>query len=159
MVLAGPGDGQRVAARQRELVAAEVGVDDYDMVWQSRSGPPQVPWLAPDIEDHLVALAAAGTPGVVVAPIGFVSDHMEVVVDLDTEAAATAGRLGLRLVRVPTVGVDREFVAGLVDLVEERAAEARGGPAPAGPGVRPSVCPAGCCPNLRQSRPALCGRD
>ena len=65
----------------------------------------------------------------------------------------------VRLVRVPTVGVDPGFVAGLVDLVEERAAVARGELVPAGPGVRPSVCPAGCCPNLREARPALCGSD
>jgi ferrochelatase len=88
---------------------------------------------------------------------------MEVVYDLDTEAAQTAQRLGLDLVRVPTVGTDAQFVSGLVDLVEERAAEARGeSPArPAWPGgtPMPSVCAPGCCPNLRQATPALCGRD
>ena len=75
---------------------------------------------------------------VVLAPVGFVSDHMEVVYDLDTEAAETAERLGLQLVRVPTVGIDEAFVAGLVDLLEERAAEARGGVRPVGTG-RPSL--------------------
>ena len=85
---------------------------------------------------------------------------MEVVYDLDTEAAETAERLGLRLVRVPTVGIDAAFVAGLVDLLEERAAEARGEGPRSRRGRRPaSVCPAGCCPNLRQARPALCGSD
>ena len=84
---------------------------------------------------------------------------MEVAYDLDTEAVQTAERLGLRLVRVPTVGIDPDFVAGLVDLVEERAAEARGEVVPGGPGIRPSICPAGCCPNLREARPALCGSD
>jgi ferrochelatase len=100
---------------------------------------------------------------VVLAPIGFVSDHMEVVYDLDTEAAATADRVGLRLVRVPTVGIDPEFVSGLVDLLLERAAEARGEdpPRPTWPGrvAPPAVCAAGCCPNLRTALPALCGRD
>ena len=67
-----------------------IGVDEYDVVWQSRSGPPQVPWLAPDILDHLDALHATGTAAVVVAPVGFVSDHVEVVWDLDTEGRERA---------------------------------------------------------------------
>ena len=86
---------------------------------------------------------------------------MEVVYDLDTEAAETAERLGLPLVRVPTVGIDAAFVAGLVDLLEERAAEARARRV-ARLGSRTSVrrcARAGCCPNLRQARPALCGSD
>ena len=97
------------------------------------------------------------------APIGFVSDHMEVRYDLDTEAQETAEEVGIRLVRVPTVGTDAEFVSGLVDLLEERAAQARGtevtGPAWPDPHPLPAVCPAGCCPNLRTARPAACGRD
>jgi ferrochelatase len=100
---------------------------------------------------------------VVVAPVGFVSDHMEVRFDLDTEAAATAAELDLVMVRAATVGPDPRFVAGLVDLCLERAAEARGGtvrPATAG-GRGPSwaVCPAGCCPNPRTARPAAAGAD
>ncbi len=99
----------------------------------------------------------------VVAPIGFVSDHMEVVFDLDTEARETADELGLDMVRVPTVGVDPEFVSGLVDLVLERAGEARGDdverPAWPVPQPRPSVCRPGCCPNLRLAKPACCGSD
>lgn len=133
-----------------------------ELVFCSRSGPPSQPWLEPDVNDRLAELAGEGARVVVVAPIGFVSDHMEVVYDLDTEAAATAERLGLGMVRVPTVGVDPEFVSGLVDLVLERAARARGEtpPAPAWPGepLR-SVCAPGCCPNLREARPALCGQD
>jgi ferrochelatase len=134
-----------------------------ELAFCSRSGPPSQPWLEPDINDRLAELAAEGVSAVVVAPIGFVSDHMEVVYDLDTEAAATAQDLGLRLVRVPTVGTDPEFVSGLVDLIEERAAQARGEdpPRPAWPGgaALPSVCAPGCCPNLRQARAALCGQD
>ena len=99
----------------------------------------------------------------VVAPIGFVSDHMEVRFDLDTEAAQSAADVGLEMVRVPTVGADPEFVSGLVDLVLERAAQARGA-SPASPSwpdheASTSVCRPGCCPNLRAAKPALCGSD
>ena len=86
-------------------LAAGVGLD-WDLVWQSRSGPPHVPWLEPDINDHLAALATAGVRGVVVCPIGFSSDHLEVAWDLDTEAAATAEQLGLRFARAATPGND-----------------------------------------------------
>jgi protoporphyrin/coproporphyrin ferrochelatase len=169
----GPGDeeGNAYSHQHLALAAAITGEVNAtldtdlsgELVFCSRSGPPGQPWLEPDINDRLAELANEGVRTVVVAPIGFVSDHMEVVYDLDTEATATAQRLGLQLVRVPTVGTDPEFVSGLVDLVEERAAEARGEepPAPAWPGAAPlwAVCPRGCCPNLRTARPALCGRD
>jgi protoporphyrin/coproporphyrin ferrochelatase len=100
---------------------------------------------------------------VVLVPIGFVSDHMEVIYDLDTEAMATAERVGIAAVRAATPGVDRRFVAMVRDLVLERAAAERGeqperpavGSMPAGP----DVCGAGCCPNARGPRPALCGAD
>jgi protoporphyrin/coproporphyrin ferrochelatase len=167
----GRGPGGLYSAQHHELataIAAQVnGVLGTDLVGDlafcSRSGPPGQPWLEPDVNDRLEKLAAEGATSVVLAPIGFVSDHMEVVYDLDTEAAATAERLGLRLVRVPTVGTDHEFVSGLVDLLLERAAEARGEPVsqPGWPGgdVRPSRCESGCCPNLRGVQPALCGSD
>jgi protoporphyrin/coproporphyrin ferrochelatase len=165
----GPGDGEgRLYQRQHHTLARQV-VDAVrselgrelppEVVYCSRSGPPSQPWLEPDVNDRLGELAAVGRRVVVLAPIGFVSDHMEVVYDLDTEALSTAEAFGLRLVRVPTVGIDEAFVTGLVDLVAERAAEARGEAIPTDPGARPSVCPAGCCPNLRQARPALCGSD
>ena len=166
----GDGDGNLYWQQHDELGAAVLAEANATLsrslegalVYCSRSGPPSQPWLEPDINDHLEALAARGVTHVVVAPIGFISDHMEVAFDLDTEAAETAERLGLTMRRVPTVGTDAEFVHGLVDLLEERAAEARGqDPAhPAWPGqARPSVCPPGCCPNLRVAKPALCGRD
>ncbi len=169
----GPGDGegslyvdqhQRLAAAVTGEVNATLGLDlAHELAFCSRSGPPMQPWLEPDVNDRLAELAAEGAGVVVLAPIGFVSDHMEVVQDLDTEAAATARELGLDLIRVPTVGRDPQFAAGLVDLVLERAAEARGEavvPAAALPGdVRPSVCDPGCCPNLRAAASALCGRD
>ena len=98
------------------------------------------------------------------APIGFVSDHMEVRFDLDTEAAQTAAAVGLEMVRVPTVGTDPEFISGLVDLTLERAAQARGcapvvRPSWPGNAASPSVCRPGCCPNLKAAKPALCGSD
>ncbi|WP_153394886.1 ferrochelatase [Ornithinicoccus halotolerans] len=169
----GPGDGdgrlyseqhQQLAAAITDEVSATVGRDLVgELVFCSRSGPPSQPWLEPDVNDRLRALAEQGVTRVVLAPIGFVSDHMEVVFDLDTEAVETAAELGLELVRVPTVGVDPEFVSGLVDLVLERAGEARGDQVtrPCWPAsqVRPSVCPPGCCPNLRTAKPAACGAD
>ncbi len=123
-------------------VAAALGLDEWDLVFQSRSGPPQVPWLGPDIVDHLETLATGGVDAVVVAPIGFVSDHMEVQFDLDTQAAEAAERLGMTMVRAPTVGTHPTFVSGLVDLIEMHLAG--GGDA----------CAAGCCPApARPSRP------
>ena len=165
----GPGDGEGRLYQEQHLDLAHAATAEIhdalgrelatELVYCSRSGPPTQPWLEPDVNDRLEELAKEGRTVVVVAPLGFVSDHMEVVYDIDTEAAETAERLGLRLVRVPTVGVDAEFVSGLVDLVAERAAEARGEVVPRGPGVMPSVCAPGCCPNLRSALPALCGSD
>ncbi|HJG80126.1 MAG TPA: ferrochelatase [Brevibacterium senegalense] len=97
-----------------------------ELVFCSRSGAPHVPWSEPDVNDRMEELAQEGVTGVVLVPIGFVSDHMEVKFDLDTEAAETAGRLGLDFVRAGTVGTRSAFVAGLVDLLEERAAQVRG---------------------------------
>ena len=170
----GPGDGEGKAYRRQHLALAaaiteEVNATlsrglDHELVYCSRSGPPSQPWLDPDVNDTLRTLAGSGVKTVVVAPIGFVSDHMEVRFDLDTEAAQTAADVGLEMVRVPTVGTDPEFVSGLVDLAFERAAQARGQAltaVPSWPGddVFPPVCRPGCCPNLRASRPALCGSD
>ncbi|MFF3869705.1 ferrochelatase [Micromonospora sp. NPDC001898] len=121
---AGPHGGRYTAqlVEVARLVHAAAAPDlPYDLVWQSRSGPPQVPWLEPDVNDHLAALAEAGTTtGVVVSPIGFVSDHLEVVWDLDTEAAETARQLGLDFARAGTPGTDPRFVAMVRELVAER---------------------------------------
>ena len=92
----------------------------WDLVYCSRSGSPLVPWLEPDVNDHLETLADRGVAGVVLAPIGFVSDHMEVVYDLDTEAAGTARRLGLPLARAATAGIHPAFVAAVRELLLER---------------------------------------
>lgn len=117
----------------------------FDLVYQSRSGPPHVPWLEPDINDHLGTLTDRGTSSVVLVPVGFTSDHMEVLFDLDTQAAATAERLGIELTRVPTVGRHPRFVAMIRELVEERVA---GAPRRAlgGDGPWPDHCPADHCP-------------
>jgi ferrochelatase len=121
-----------------------------------------VPWLEPDVNDRIAELAEHGVGGVVVVPIGFVSDHMEVVYDLDTEAAATAEKAGIEFARAATAGVDPRFVAMVRDLLLERAAVERGvEPQRASVGaLGPSWdrCPRGCCPNPRGELPALCGQ-
>jgi ferrochelatase len=154
-----------VAAVVADRVATETGIErDHELVFCSRSGAPHVPWLEPDVNDRLEELAAAGTRAVVLIPVGFVSDHMEVVYDLDTEALATCERLGVAAQRAATPGEDGRFVAAARDLLLERAAVERGEEV-----VRAAVgsvgplwdrCPVGCCPNLRdRERPALCGED
>lgn len=148
-----------VLARVSDLLGRPVG---GQLVFCSRSGAPGQAWLEPDVNEHLERLAARGVRRVVIAPIGFVSDHMEVVHDLDTEAMDTAQRLGLEAVRVPTVRCAPEHVAGLADLLEERAAQARGADATAWAerlgGDLPAVCAAGCCPG-RTPKAALAEED
>jgi len=116
----------RVAGAVAALAEAELGEAlDWELTYCSRSGAPHVPWLEPDVNDALTAVAGSVT-GVVVAPIGFISDHMEVAYDLDTEAAQTAAGLGLEYERAGTVGIDGGFVSMLADLLLEQAAVARG---------------------------------
>ncbi|UUZ58926.1 ferrochelatase [Nocardioides sp. B-3] len=153
-----------VAAEVTSRVRQETGRHHgHDTVFCSRSGSPRTPWLEPDVNDHLATLAKAGARAVVLVPVGFVSDHMEVIYDLDTEALATAEKLGLEAIRVATPGVDPRFVAMVRDLLVERAAAERDEPverAAVGDMVaRPEVCAVGCCPNPRGERPALCGLD
>lgn len=130
------------------LVAERVGhdADDVDLVWQSRSGPPHIPWLEPDVGDHLERLAADGRRAAVVVPIGFVSDHMEVVYDLDTVALPRARDAGLVAARAATVGTDPQFVAMVRELVLERIDPSLPRRALGSLGVRPDVCPGDCCP-------------
>jgi ferrochelatase len=125
----------------------------WRLVYQSRSGPPSVPWLEPDVCDHLAGLAQAGAPGAVLVPVGFVSDHMEVRYDLDVEAAQAAARLGLALARAATPGVHPRFVAMVTELVRERSGGPRAalGPCPLGP----DACAADCC--ARPAAPARGG--
>jgi protoporphyrin/coproporphyrin ferrochelatase len=117
----------------------------WDLVYQSRSGPPQVPWLEPDVCDHLRALHADGEQAVVLVPIGFTSDHMEVLYDLDTQAAEVAGELGLTMVRAATVGTDPAFVAMIRELVLERLDPDRPRRALGPSGPWPDACPEGHC--------------
>jgi ferrochelatase len=165
----GPRGGAYVA--QHRLVAAEVVERVREetghrypsaLVYCSRSGPPQVPWLEPDVNDHLRSLQEKGAPGVVVVPIGFVSDHMEVIYDLDTEAKATAAEIGLPFARAATAGVDPRFVAMVRDLLVERGAAERGQDperAALGSDAAWDRCAVGCCANPSGPRPALGGED
>jgi ferrochelatase len=127
------------------LVAEAVGRPAWDLAYQSRSGPPGQPWLAPDVKDQLTALAAEGVTDVVVSPIGFVSDHMEVVYDLDTDLKQHCQEIGLSLVRAATAGTHPAFVAMIRELILERTTgtERR---ALGERGPRPDRCPEGCCP-------------
>jgi ferrochelatase len=120
----------------------------FDLAWQSRSGPGHVPWLEPDINDHLRALAGTGTTAVVVAPTGFVCDHLEVLWDLDNEARATAEALGIRFARAASAGTHPAFVSMIRELVEEQV---HGVPPRwlGGLGLCGVDCPAYCCPSPR----------
>ncbi len=164
-----PGPGGAYVAQHRaaatlvaERVAREAGErHDWDLVFQSRSGPPSQPWLEPDVGLHLEQLAADCVPAAVLVPIGFVSDHLEVVYDLDTLARQTADLVGLPVARAATPGTDPRFVAMIVDLVRERIEGRPVGRRAALSALGPwrDVCVAGCCPNPRAPRPALAGSD
>jgi ferrochelatase len=144
----GPEGGAYVAAL-REAAAGVVarlgGSWDWDLVFQSRSGPPQVPWLEPDVGDHLLALHEAGVREAVMVPIGFTSDHVEVLYDLDHQAQQQVSHLdGFVAKRAATVGTDPQFVAMLRDLVVERL---EGPELPShGALATHDRCPVGCCP-------------
>jgi ferrochelatase len=128
------------------LVAERAGVTQYRLVYQSRSGAPGQPWLSPDVLEYLRELAGGGSASdIVLAPIGFISDHMEVVYDLDTEARELCDRLGLNMVRAETVGADPRFAAMIRELALERLGDA---PSRALGVFGPShdVCPEDCCP-------------
>ena len=127
------------------LVAEAVEIDDWAVVYQSRSGPPQVPWLGPDISDHLEDVAARGVRSVAVSPIGFVSDHLEVRFDLDIEARETAERLGLAFARAGTAGTHPAFVAGLRELIVERMTPGAERRAVGRFGPSHDVCAPDCC--------------
>jgi ferrochelatase len=154
-------DYERQLRAAAALVAERVGgLPSWELVWQSRSGPPQVPWLEPDVGDRIRQLAEAGVRDVVLVPLGFVSDHLEVLYDLDTVAVPLGSSLGMRVVRAATVGTDERFVAMIADLVEERRLAEHGGtptrPALSTLGVWPDRCAVDCCP--APVRPAGAGR-
>jgi ferrochelatase len=135
-------EAELTVAAQKVVDAAAPG-RPFDLVWQSRSGPPSVPWLEPDVNDHLRALKENGETAVVVFPVGFISDHLEVIWDLDNEARQTAQELGLAFARAATAGTHPAFVRSIRDLVEERRA---GGVPRLG-----TACPAACCYVARQT--------
>jgi ferrochelatase len=142
MAATGPYEAQ--LAETARLVAEALGAGDWSLAYQSRSGPPGQPWLGPDVDDALQGAKASGRRGVLLCPIGFISDHVEVLHDLDVEAAASARALGLEFVRSETVGTHPEFVRALAEQVMEVA----GGP-PAATcgqlGPAPNPCQLGCC--------------
>ncbi|APA98935.1 ferrochelatase [Nocardia seriolae] len=152
-VASGPPTEQHLYSRQvaeaARLCAAATGFDDYDLVWQSRSGPPQIPWLDPDIVDHLDALAERGVESVVVCPVGFVSDHLEVIWDLDNEAKDRAAELGMAFARAATPGPDPRFAQLVADLVDEYRYAATpvrlSDMTPLGCTVNGAPCAVGCC--------------
>lgn len=134
------------------LVADAVGQPDWTLVYQSRSGPPSQPWLEPDVLDYLREIHRRQShSAVVIAPIGFVSDHMEVLYDLDTEARALCAELGLPVVRAATAGVHPHFIAMIRQLIEERIEDAQERLCIGGLPAAPHVCPPDCC---RPRRPA-----
>ncbi|MFW5924686.1 MAG: ferrochelatase [Myxococcota bacterium] len=127
------------------LVAERVGTEKWQLVYQSRSGAPDDPWLEPDVLDHLEALSDIGVRDVVVAPIGFVSDHMEILWDLDVEAAKLCEELGIEMVRAGTVGTHPEFVAMIRELVQERTGDVQKRRALGTHGPPRDECPPDCC--------------
>ena len=134
------------------LIAEKVGYRDWDLVYQSRSGPPHQPWLEPGLDDHLQILSDRGVKDVMLVPIGFLSDHMEVIFDLDVEAQQLCERLGLRLVRANTVGTHPAFITALRQLIEERLTETPIRLALGQRGPWPDTCPKDCCSNPSSPR-------
>ncbi|WP_299461248.1 ferrochelatase [uncultured Gimesia sp.] len=141
--------GCRYETQLREsarLVSESLGGHPWHLVYQSRSGPPQQPWLEPDICDLIKELGAEGdVEDVVIVPIGFVSDHMEVLFDLDTEAKAVGNELGINVVRAKTVGVHPRFITMIRELIEERMSGTAERPALGEMGASHDVCPVDCC--------------
>lgn len=138
-----------------KLVAAAVGSGNWELVFQSRSGPPQQPWLEPDVCDRIEELAAEGTSDVIIIPLGFVSDHMEVLFDLDTEAKDICDKHSIKMVRIPSVGTHPLFVRMIRELIQERI---ENWPTRAAVGDLPAshdVCPVDCClyPQTRRPQP------
>jgi len=138
------------------MVESELDGDapTWEVVYQSRSGSPQVPWLEPDVNDAIVHAKEQGKKAVIIAPIGFVSDHVEVIWDLDNEAKETAEEHGLWFARVATPGVHDAFVEGIIDLLHERLSGAEK-KALSSLGPWADFCAVGCCPNLRKELPTV----
>jgi ferrochelatase len=120
-------------------IAARLGLEDWTLVYQSRSGPPSQPWLEPDILDHIRSL---DRKELVIVPVGFISDHLEVLYDLDTEASDLCIQRGIRMERAGTVGTHPAFVQMIIDLAGH-----------------PRTCEAGCCPRPHRSPMAIESRE
>jgi ferrochelatase len=135
------------------LVARGAGCEDYELVYQSRSGPPRIPWLEPDILDHMDGLAESGVTDLVILPIGFISEHVEVLFDLDIEASEKAQELGMNMVRAATVGTAPAFVSMIRELILERmtAQPERRSLGRLGPSH--DICPVDCCLSGQPARP------
>lgn len=145
----GPDLYERQVGYTASLVAAAAGYRDYDQVWQSRSGPPSVPWLEPDVGDHLEVLAGKGARAVIVCPVGFVADHIEVVWDLDNELAEQAAAAGIAFARASTPNAQPRFAELALDLIDEVRLDRpalRAGGVDAVPGYGSSVNGALCTP-------------
>jgi len=128
------------------LVAHAAGLSKWKLAYQSRSGPPHQPWLEPDVGEVAKEFAAAGHPSMVVCPIGFISDHMEVLFDLDTELAQACSELGIRLVRAATAGIHPEFIGMIRELILERMNQSPIRRYVGELGAAPDFCPVDCCP-------------
>ena len=146
---------RQVRAASNAVAEALAGAaqSDVDQVWQSRSGPPQIPWLEPDICDHLESLSAAGVSRVVVSPVGFISDHLEVVWDLDNEAAEVAEKLGMEYARADSVGTDPRFITMIADLID-RYADGGGDLRALGCADNGATCRPNCCVPVRRPQRA-----
>ena len=140
-------DYERQLKETARLVAEELGHEQWQLVYQSRSGPASQPWLEPDILDCLREIKArGGSMDVLIAPIGFVSDHMEILFDLDTQARELCAELGLNMVRAETVGTHPKFIKMIRELICERIDNNQRRLSMGLLGPRPDVCPADCCP-------------
>jgi ferrochelatase len=156
MAMANNCDYEKQLSETCEMIASRLGITNFKLVYQSRSGPPTQPWLEPDICDHMRALHKAGVSHLLIHPVGFVSDHMEILYDLDTEARDLAKELGMQFERTSTAGTNAKFASLMADLVEERLESESGivkktvGCFPA----RADVCPPDCCTYTPAARPA-----
>lgn len=142
-------DGSKYVAQLNEaskLAAEGAGIDEWDLVYQSRSGAPNQPWLEPDILDHMRSLHAQGTNNIIICPIGFISDHMEVLYDLDEEALLLAKELGMNMQRTSTSSSDPRFAAMIRELVLERRGDILTHISLGAMGASHDVCPVDCCP-------------
>lgn len=158
------GSGGAYAAQHRAVATVVMGAQEipgeWELVYQSRSGPPSMPWLEPDINDVIGALDVEAVDAIIIVPLGFVSDHLEVLWDLDTEAMQAAKERGIEAIRVATPGTHRAFVSGLVDLIEERLNGTPEANRPALTALGPwhDVCRPACCENIRAGfKPAVAG--